>query len=110
ASQHRVGDTFAVRGAGTSTEVALDDDVGMYGAILQPLDSTLSSFLTNPFFTTNARPSLGRSLQFGPTNSIWLKPRSVQYGGAGLRTNRVYEVRVQGSRPEASRNILSTTV
>jgi hypothetical protein len=94
-TQHRWGDTLVVRNMGAGTEVALDEDTGMYGLVLTPTDGSLTAFASQNgsfgFFQSKPRPSLSRSLQFGPTNSIWQKPRSVQYAGAGPLQKWVYD-------------------
>ncbi len=67
----RWGDTLAVRGSGINTEIILDNQQGTFGAILKPTDVTLTVF-TNQFFATAVQgTTIGRSLQFGRTNTIW---------------------------------------
>jgi hypothetical protein len=69
----RWGDNMDVRGGGTDTEVLVDAYQGTFAAILKPVDSSLNSF-TNFYFTENTPNSLiGRSLQFGATNTVWQK-------------------------------------
>jgi hypothetical protein len=69
----RWGDNMDVRGGGIDTEVLVDAYQGTFAAILKPVDSSLSSF-TSSYFTENTPSTpIGRSLQFGPTNTVWQK-------------------------------------
>jgi hypothetical protein len=69
----RWGDALAVRGSGLNTEVVLDANQGVYLAVLSPLDSSLNAF-TNKFAGQSGVGSpIGRSLQFGSTNTVWQK-------------------------------------
>lgn len=94
-TQQRWGDTLAVRSNGVNTEVVLDSDTGMYGLVLVPTDASLTTFVSQNngfgFFLDEPRPSPGRSLQFGPTNSIWQKARSIQGTMTGPLEKRVYD-------------------
>jgi hypothetical protein len=74
----RWGDTLSVRGSGMNTEILLDSQLGNYAAILKPADPSMTSF-TNAFMVVPSQnaPSfgstIGRSLQFGSTNTLWQK-------------------------------------
>jgi hypothetical protein len=74
----RWGDTLTVRGSGLNTEILLDSQLGNYAAVLKPADPSMSTF-TNAFMVvpSQSAPSfgstIGRSLQFGSTNTLWQK-------------------------------------
>jgi hypothetical protein len=69
----RWGDNMDVRGGGINTEVLIDAYQGTFAALLKPTDSSLSAF-TNAYFTESTPSSpIGRSLQFGATNTVWQK-------------------------------------
>jgi hypothetical protein len=74
----RWGDTLAVRGSGMNTEILLDSQLGNYAAILKPSDPSMTSF-TNAFMVVPSQTAsgfgstIGRSLQFGSTSSLWQK-------------------------------------
>jgi len=75
----RFGDSLAVRGAGTGTEILLDDNTGTRGAILNnptSIGSTYPSAFTNVIGGVTG----GRTVLFGQTNTFWEKHR-----GGGLR-------------------------
>jgi hypothetical protein len=75
----RWGDVMAARGSGTNTELIVNSQDGLYGAVLRPTNSSLLGF-TNAWFNDVAGGgSIGRSIQFGPTNSVFEKRK-----GAGL--------------------------
>ncbi len=74
----RWGDTLAVRGAGTNTQLLIDTDTTVsgtrYTAILTPTSGALTNFSARWFTATNSGNTIGRSLEFEPgTNSIWQK-------------------------------------
>jgi hypothetical protein len=69
----RWGDVIAARGSGMNTELILNSQDGSYGAILKPADASLNRF-TNAWFTdSGGGGSIGRSIQFGPTNTVYEK-------------------------------------
>jgi hypothetical protein len=71
---NRWGDVLAARGSGTNTQLALNSYEGLFGAILEPVDGTLTNF-TNFWFNDSAGGgSIGRSIQFG-TNNVVLEKR-----------------------------------
>ncbi len=72
----RWGDSLTVRGSGTNTTILADAGSGTWAAILKPSDATLQTF-TNAPFAENYPGSIGRSLQFGPTNTYWLKRKAL---------------------------------
>jgi hypothetical protein len=69
----RWGDVITARGSGTNTELFMNPLEGTYGAVLHPTNSSMLGF-TNFFFPDNAGGgSIGRSVQFGPTNTVFEK-------------------------------------
>lgn len=75
----RWGDTFHVRGSGVNTEVILDQPRGALSAacVLVPTDGSMTSFTNRPFLHNYSIAGvLGRSAQFGPTNTLWQKTYS----------------------------------
>ena len=72
----RWGDTMAVRGAGTNTQVLIASR-GRTAAILRPTDDSLNAF-TSTFLTNATLPSgaLGYGLTFGVSNRFWGKAAS----------------------------------
>lgn len=77
----RWGDTFDVRGAGVNTEVIMDNPRGTLSAacVLVPTDGSMTAFTNRPFIHNYSIAGvLGRSAQFGPTNTIWQK----KFGGS----------------------------
>ncbi len=71
----RWGDTLAVRGSGINTELLLDDLSGT-AAILKPTDATMLTWTSTVFTAFYGSGTIGRSLEFGLTNTIWQKKRS----------------------------------
>jgi hypothetical protein len=70
----RWGDTLAVRGSGTNTQILLDSGDGKYVALLAPTDSSLNTFTNIGFFNSKAPlAALGRSLQFASSNTFLRK-------------------------------------
>jgi hypothetical protein len=89
----RWGDVMAARGSGTNTELLLDSNDGSFGAVLKPTDSTMTVF-TNYWFAGSAGAgSIGRSIQFGPTNTVYEKRK-----GAALFYSS-YNLAAQSSTP-----------
>jgi hypothetical protein len=76
-SQFRWGDDLAVRGSGPSTEVILCEGSGARCALLAPTDATLTVFTNAPFTQTYLSGPIGRSLQFGATNTFWWKRKGL---------------------------------
>jgi hypothetical protein len=79
----RYGDSLAVRGSGVDTDVLLDDSRGLYGAIMQPTDSSMTAFMPSPFTNVIGGLTGGRTVLFADTNAygtnaFWEKHR----GGA----------------------------
>jgi len=74
----RWGDTLTVRGSGMNTEILLDSQLGNYAAVLKPADPSMTTF-TNAFMVVPSQnapgfgSTIGRSLQFGSTNTLWQK-------------------------------------
>jgi len=74
-SAKRWGDTLAVRGSGTNTQIILDCNSTFATAIVSPTDAFLTNFTSTAYthgYTGTGAP-IGRSLQFGPTNTYFLK-------------------------------------
>ena len=66
----RWGDVLTARGSGLNTELFLNSFDGSYAAVLVPTDATLTRF-TNFWFSDSAGGgSIGRSVQFGMTNTV----------------------------------------
>lgn len=76
----RWGDTMHVRGSGIDTQIILDNNQGTRMAILTPTNSDLNlpwiaTSVTNLYGpgVLNANGNIGRSLQFGTSNTFWQK-------------------------------------
>ncbi len=69
----RWGDVLTVRGGGTNTEIFVNSQSGTYGAVLKPMDATLNNFTNYWFLESSGGGSIGRSIQFGPTNTVFEK-------------------------------------
>jgi hypothetical protein len=68
----RWGDQMSVRGSGANTEILLDNSEGSAAAIVKTNTST--GFYSNFWFATaSGNSSIGRQMQFGPTNTLWQK-------------------------------------
>ena len=96
ASAGRVGDTFAARGAGPSTELLAAYRTGTNVALFNTTDGI--NFSPNILAVTNlpadavANGFAGLGVAFGPTNTFWAKSvgfnlRLVQYDVAALTAN-----------------------
>jgi hypothetical protein len=72
----RWGDSFTVTGAGTNTRLMLDATNASTVAVLAPSDSFLTNFASAAYTHAYAGNTVGRSLQFGPTNTFFLKKKS----------------------------------
>jgi hypothetical protein len=94
-TQHRWGDVMDVRGSGLQTEIALDENTGLYASIVRSNES-LGMFWSHAIFQMKPRPSLGRSIQFGPGDSIWQKAKAVQYAGTAPLQNWTYTLDTGG--------------
>lgn len=70
----RWGDTMAIRGSGMNTEIVIDQQrvAQSVAAILTPVGST-ATFTNTPFTHSYGGLKIGRSLQFGETNTVWQK-------------------------------------
>jgi hypothetical protein len=83
----RWGDAMCVRGSGTNTELFLNSHSGSYGAVLKPIDSSLTQF-TNYWFADSAGGgTIGRSVQFGPTNTVFEKRKGSAFVYSSYNTN-----------------------
>lgn len=72
----RWGDTLHVRGAGTNTEIIVDQPRASLAAavVLVPTDVSLTAFTNRPFLHNYSIGGvLGRSIQFGLSNTVWQK-------------------------------------
>lgn len=69
----RWGDTLRARGSGLSTEVIVDSNDGNWAAVFTPTDGSLTSFQPEAYTNFLGTGSIGRSLQFGNTNSFYSK-------------------------------------
>jgi hypothetical protein len=70
---YRWGDVMAARGSGTNTELILDSNDGQYGAVLRPMDATMTQFTNSYFFASGGGGSIGRSIQHGTNNTFYQK-------------------------------------
>ena len=72
----RWGDTLAVRGSGTSTEVLIAAQNGTLAAMLRPTDSSMTAFTATPLTTLVPSGAIGYGLTFGPGNTFYGKAAS----------------------------------
>ena len=72
----RWGDAMAVRGAGVNTVIIADSNDGNWFASFTPVDSSMASFQCTVQANSYGGGSIGRSLQFGNTNSYYAKRHS----------------------------------
>lgn len=72
----RWGDTLAVRGSGTNTEVLVATQSGTLAAILRPTDETMATFTATTLTTSVPGGGIGYALAFGPTNTFFGKGAS----------------------------------
>lgn len=82
----RWGDTLAARGSGLNTQLIVDCNANPMSALLTPTDTSwVSNFVLAAYSDTyaTAGTAIGRTLQFGPTNTFWLKKRSTTKPGSG---------------------------
>jgi hypothetical protein len=84
---YRWGDVITARGSGTNTELVLNSHDGAYGAILRPTDSTMTVFSNYWFFDAAGPGTIGRSLQFGATNTVYEKRHGGQLVYSRYSTN-----------------------
>jgi hypothetical protein len=64
------GDTIAVRGAGTNTQVLLTSH-GSVAAVLRPKDATMTSFTSTLLATDASAGAIGAGIAFGSGNTFW---------------------------------------
>jgi hypothetical protein len=83
----RWGDVLTVRGGGTNTEIFVNSQSGTYGAVLKPLDASLNNFTNYWFIDASGGGSIGRSIQFGPTNTVLEKRKGSPLGFSSYDTN-----------------------
>jgi hypothetical protein len=83
----RWGDILTARGSGTNTQIMVDDEEGLFGAMFTPTDETMTTFehlysgVVFQYFTQSyGRGTTGRSLQFGSGDTIWQMRRNRPYG------------------------------
>lgn len=74
ATNRRFGDTFDVRGSGTSTQIVLNSRAGTITAILSTTDGT--TFTSERVATDAAAGDMGLGVAFGDGNTIWTKAPS----------------------------------
>ncbi len=67
---NRWGDVMAARGSGTNTQLILNSFDGLYGGVLVPLDTNMTTFTNDWFFDSSGGGSIGRSIQFGAGSSV----------------------------------------
>jgi hypothetical protein len=68
----RWGDSMAIRGSGSGTEIILDNSTGAFGAIMDSLQSSLSGTAT-VFSNVIGGVVGGRALRFDTGNTFWEK-------------------------------------
>lgn len=71
----RWGDSMDVRSSGVNTEIILDAWDKEFGSLLTTTDGTNFVNPATGFFQYYYRGTIGRSLQFGETNTFWQKRR-----------------------------------
>ena len=76
-TQYRWGDSMAVTGSRLDTRVLIDEGSGGLAAILAPSDATLTTFTNLGFSQSYGAGPIGRSLQFGATNTFWQKRKGL---------------------------------
>jgi hypothetical protein len=69
-TNERWGDVMTVRGSGTNTELFLNSKDGLYGAVLRPTNSAMAYFTNYWSYGSAGDGSIGRSVQFGATNTV----------------------------------------
>ena len=72
----RWGDTLAVQGAGTNTQILIDAYATNVCVMFTPANSNLTSWSAKTGPQDYYPGSFGRSLQFGPTNTFWQKRKA----------------------------------
>ena len=83
----RWGDVMAARGSGTNTQLILNSYDGAYAAVLVPTDGTMTQFTNFWFADTSGGGSIGRSIQFGVTNSVFEKRKGTEWTASLYNTN-----------------------
>ncbi|MEO5804441.1 MAG: hypothetical protein ABIR24_13025 [Verrucomicrobiota bacterium] len=111
----RWGDTLSARGSGTNTQIMVDDDEGLYGAMFTPTDETLNTFehlysgVVFQYFTQSyGRGSAGRSLFFGTGDTIWQMRRSRPYGRMPTLTQSAFDFVSRTSTVVTNLNVFSS--
>lgn len=87
----RWGDVMAARGSGTNTVLFLNTYDGQYGAVLKPTSSSMTHFTSYFFNDSGGAGYIGRSIQSGPTNTVFEKRK------AGLLVLSAYNTNDQTS-------------
>lgn len=74
----RWGDTMHVRGSGTNTQVIIDNQRSSMSVatVFVPTDSSMTVFTNKPFTHSYGTMFIGRSVQFGTSNTVWQKSYS----------------------------------
>ncbi len=77
-NNRRWGDTLAIRGTGTGTQVVLGTQAGNEAAILTPTDPSLTTFVATTLFPDSSTNTgqLGYGNAFGNGNTFWAKSAS----------------------------------
>ena len=76
---------MAARGSGLGTQLILDSHYGTNGAILAPNDGSFSVFTNAWFNQTYGAGSIGRSFEFGDTNTFWEKRKGLKLAWTAVR-------------------------
>jgi hypothetical protein len=80
----RWGDTLAVQGAGTNTQIMIDAHGTNVCAIFTPANANLTTWISRSGPQDYFPGSIGRSLQFGPTNTFWQKRKAGRLEKSGF--------------------------
>src|SRR5206468_7243108 len=80
----RWGDTLAVQGTGTNTQIMIDAYGTNVCAIFTPANANLTSWISRSGPQDYFPGSIGRSLQFGPTNTFWQKRKADRLEKSGF--------------------------
>ncbi|PWU15659.1 MAG: hypothetical protein C5B50_15130 [Verrucomicrobia bacterium] len=97
AINERWGDVMAARGSGTNTELILNSYDGIFGVVLKPTDSTMATFTNYWFYDAGGAGNIGRSIQFGNTNTVYEKRHNTPLIYSQYLTNTQSTVSLFGS-------------
>jgi len=111
----RWGDALAVRGSGTNTQVMVDDDEGLFVTMLTPTDETLNTFdylfpgvVFQYASQSYGRGVTGRTLLFGPGDTIWQMRRGRPYGRPPALARSAYDFNSRTTTVETNLNVFTS--